>query len=100
MDVPDEDGNTEGYERFECGYESGGRSERPCPSDPKFPKFDDYDLTFQDVGDSMWRCYPLGRTPMARSVSLPSGGGPTKQDAEAKVRQWYDFAARKRGPWD
>ena len=42
--VPHEYGDAE-LEIFACGYTRGWKW-RPCPNDPRFPKFEDYDLGF------------------------------------------------------
>jgi len=86
-------------ENFECGYQVfGGYIERPCPNDPKFPKFEDYELKCYHRPDEPhwpWQCYAIGKTDMARRLHLQQGYGRTSEEAEANVRQWYDQYARK-----
>ena len=69
-------------EVFECGYQVfGGYIESPCPSDPKFPKFEDYDLNFFEEPKETrwpWQCYAVGRTDMARRLHLSPGYGATR----------------------
>lgn len=87
------------YEQFECGYQTkGGSLDRPCPSDPKFPKFDEYELrTHHKPAESYWKwwCYALGKTNMARKLSLQPGHGRTEEEAIQAVRESYGRYARK-----
>jgi hypothetical protein len=87
------------YEIFECGCRTlGGYMEEPCPSDPRFPKFEDYNLHFfENPGESIykWQCNAFGKTDMARRVSLWTGHGRTREEAERSVRNYYESRARK-----
>ena len=86
------------FEAFACGHERGGGSlDRPCPKDPHFPKFEDYDLKFQYTEKESrykWSCFAFGRTAMARRVDLTRGLGETKEQAEQMVREAYERTAR------
>jgi predicted RNA-binding Zn-ribbon protein involved in translation (DUF1610 family) len=86
-------------ESFACGYQQfGGAIQQPCPGDPRFPKFEDFDLTLKHTPDEphfKWTCLALGKTDMARRVHLLAGLGTTKEEAEAKVREHYDGYARR-----
>ena len=46
------------YEAYYCGYvNTNGCGKRPCPSDPKFPRFEDYGLQFVPLetdADKSW----------------------------------------------
>lgn len=87
-------------EIFGCGFQRfGGSIERPCPSDPLFPKFEEYELIFRESPEEShfnWRCHALGKTTMARKVSISTGYGRTKEEAEKQVREHYDRIARRR----
>jgi hypothetical protein len=115
-------------ERFVCGCQipgPGGVGRVPCPSDPEFPAFDDYDLHFEqehevDAMDDKngssairqqlrlqqkrrqeehgreWYCYAFGKTEMARAVHLQSGIGQTREEAERMVRESYERISK---PW-
>ncbi|MGD0949935.1 MAG: toll/interleukin-1 receptor domain-containing protein [Candidatus Binatia bacterium] len=87
-------------ECFECGFQRfGGSVEQPCPADPQFPKFEDYELHFEHSPEDShfkWRCFALGRTDMARRLNLVAGFGETKQEAELRVREHYNRYARIR----
>jgi len=85
--VPNEYGDTE-LEAFECGYTRGADS-RPCPTDPRFPKFEDYELLFQEERNGVWYCHAIGQTEMARRVSLQTGSGRSKEHAEMWMRRSY-----------
>ncbi len=54
--VPHEYGDTE-LEIFACGYTRGFKW-RPCPSDPRFPNLEDYDLLLQQDEEGMWCVRP------------------------------------------
>jgi len=94
-----EEQNWDIRENFECGYQVfGGYIERPCLHDPKFPKFEDYEIQYQHSPDEPhwpWQCYAIGKTDMARRLHLQPGYGRTRDEAEANVREWYDQYARK-----
>jgi len=81
-------------EEFECGYQVfGGYIERPCPADPRFPKFEDYELQCHHNPDEprwQWQCYAIGKTDMARRLSLQPSYGSTREEAEANIRECYD----------
>lgn len=84
-------------EEFGCGFQRfGGFVERPCPADPRFPKFEDYDLHFRHSPEEShfkWQCYALGKTDWARRVHLSPGLGRTKEEAERQVREEYNRSA-------
>jgi len=90
------------HEIFECGYHAlDGYVERPCPSDPKFPRFEDYELEFhpsQTEGESSWYCIAFPKTDMARKLRLDVCTGRTKEEAERQVRAKYERYAVKRKP--
>jgi len=84
-------------EIFECGYESGGS--RPCPSDPNFPKIDEYDFRTECHPEERkwkWTCFAVPLTSMARRVGILSGTGETEEKAKMMVQDRYIRAAR---PW-
>lgn len=86
-------------EEFRCGYQQfGGSIERPCPADPRFPKFEDYDLHFQNSPNEQyakWRCQAVGKTKFAGQVHLFPGLGKTREEAENRVREQYDRHATR-----
>ena len=97
----DPDGDHTGLrEIFECGYQSfDGFTERPCPSDPKFPRFEDYELQFhQNPSEThhAWFCLALPKTDMARRLTLSPSYGRTKEEAENRIRERYDRYATNR----
>ncbi len=94
VDVPNEYGSGLG-ETYECGYSCLDSSmERPCPTDPRFPKFKDYKLTYEHSSDE-WTCHPVAKTDMAHRVFLWVGCADTKREAARQVRGHYDRAAGK-----
>ena len=86
-------------EIYECGYQCfGGYTERPCPSDPRFPKFEDYELKFRHnprEDHLRWECQAWPKTDMARRLSLPIGYGRTKEEAEGFVRKRYNDCVKR-----
>lgn len=84
---------------FECGFvEVGGYAERLCPHDPAFPKLSEFELIVTKLADSpgpmQWTCNALAKTDPARRISLPSGYGPTPDDARADLQAVYRRYAR------
>jgi hypothetical protein len=59
---------------FECGFTSlDSYTRRPCPTDPKFPKFEDYNIRCSESPKERhwtWTCYALPSTDMARFLPL------------------------------
>jgi hypothetical protein len=86
-------------EIFACGYEVfAGEVQQPCPSDPRFPRFEDFELTVrEEPKDTIhkWRCYARGKTDMARRLQLSVGVGQTREEAESRVRESYERYAKK-----
>lgn len=86
------------YFSYACGrYEDG--DEQPCPSDPGFPKLEDYELHFTEhTSESYlkWSCWAKPKTLAARRVDLTVGRGQTKEEANQKM---VDNYARISKPW-
>jgi len=78
---------------YACGrYETDGPGNRPCPSDPKFPKLEEYELKLvENSSESTWKwtCFASGRTLMAKEVSLGPGLGRTAEEARERVAENY-----------
>jgi hypothetical protein len=87
------------HEIFACGYHAfDWVMRRPCPHDPKFPRFEDYELQSHAPSkpDGSWFCIAVPKTEMAKFLQL-TGTGKTKEEAEQRVRKSYDsYAACKR----
>jgi transcriptional regulator with XRE-family HTH domain len=86
VDVPHEYGD-DVLDVFECGATRGWES-RPCPRDPRFPRFEDYELSYFAEEDTWW-CIAHGRTREARLVSLQHGHGSTREVAARWVQRSY-----------
>jgi len=86
-------------ETYECGLQAfAGTVQHPCPSDPKFPSLDDYDLVCEKVSDQPgreWQCNARPKTDMARKVHLDSGYGKSENEARRKVEAAYLYRARR-----
>ena len=85
--VDHEYGDTE-LEVFACGYTRGWQ-ERPCPKDPRFPSFEDYELHSSQTPDGTWYCHARGKTKAASQVPLVSGVGATEDEATKWVERSY-----------
>lgn len=88
-------------ERYACGYTIvAGEVEHPCPADPRFPKFDDYEFKFthSPLSDPSfeWICHAMGKTPMARKVHLASAPGMSQEEAKRRLRESYERRAGQR----
>jgi hypothetical protein len=85
-------------EVFECGYRTGdSMTEQPCPSDPKFPRFEDYELKFHESGEGPTKsclCIAVGKTAMAKRLRLRPASGKSKDEVERAVRADYDRCAK------
>jgi hypothetical protein len=88
------------HESFACGFKTiDGRVDRPCPSDPQFPKFQEFDLGFlEGTKDSIWKwmCYAKPRTRMAWLLRLSPMHGRTQEEAKASLLKEYQRLAT---PW-
>ena len=84
-------------ETYDCGFQmSAGMVEYPCPSDPKFPSLNNYDLVcerFSDQSGYKWRCDAWAKTSMAGKVKLRSGYGNSEGEARRKVKADYLYRA-------
>lgn len=83
------------YARGRC--DTDGYGARPCPSDPKFPKLEEYELRFQEhPSESTWKwsCFAVGKTPMAKQVSISHAMGQTKEEARKRMIENYERAAK------
>lgn len=72
---------------FECGYEDDGR--RPCPSDPHFPKLEEFELRTEQTEKDFWRCIAIPKTSTARRLDLYGGQGRTEEEAKLRLIDTY-----------
>lgn len=86
-------------EVFECGFRRfAGFTERPCPADPQFPAFADFEVRFShEPAESYWKwsCYAVGKTPMAKMLGLERALGRTKEEALQKLKEQYHRYAKR-----
>lgn len=84
-------------ETYECGLQTfAGTIQHPCPSDPKFPPLDDYDLVCKRTSEQSgyeWRCDARPKTDMARKLRLEPGYGKSEEGARRKVEATYLYRA-------
>jgi hypothetical protein len=85
---PIDEHNKGDYEQFSCGHgRRDGRVVSLCPTDPKFPKLEDFELVMSQTKSGEWICWPKPKT-----QPFPRGGGPTAatqmaQEAAAAVEE-------------
>jgi hypothetical protein len=79
---------------FECGYQDDGRP--PCPSDPHFPKLEEFALETFETEKDFWVCVARPMTRRAERLALSSGNGRTEKEAKEKLISWYERIAT---PW-
>ena len=86
-------------EVFQCGFQTfGGDLQHPCPADPKFPSFEDYDLKCtqsEDYSSGNWQCYAWPKTAMAQKVRLGITHGKSADDAKRKMLATYLYRAKR-----
>jgi hypothetical protein len=99
--VDDEQKHWDTYTSFECGHETfGGFTQCPCPSDPKFPALEDYELRFHESRGTtyvQWICSIFPKTNMARRLHITDGVGSTREEAEQRLRDNYLRRSKKWG---
>ena len=80
-------------ETFLCGFQRfGSIIEIPCPSDPKFPRIENYEfefIHFEDEPTFKWQCIAHGKTEMARKFNLGIGYGKTQNKAMKQLLDKY-----------
>jgi hypothetical protein len=86
---------------FECGFtELGGQIRRPCPSDPKFPTLDEYDIQCREDRSQpafyRWVCEAFPKTDFARLLQLRAAHGKSEADARRELEEQYTERAH---PW-
>jgi predicted RNA-binding Zn-ribbon protein involved in translation (DUF1610 family) len=89
------------YESYACGYLIQDVCQRPCPSDPAFPKYEEYTPEFNECGsgtEKHWLCIPVPATSAAKRLRLSPASGRTKEEAEQQIRVEYDRCRTRRGP--
>ena len=84
-------------ETYECGHQVfAGYTQYPCPKDPHFPTWDDYNIVCERTADMpphSWRCDAWPKTDMARKVHLDSDYGQTEVHARQKVKARYLYVS-------
>lgn len=97
--MDDEQKHWDLVELFECGFRLfGGSIDRPCPHDPRFPRYDDYEIVVQSGqlrGGEGFTARALPQTDMARKVHFEAGSGPTEDEARSRLHAHYLYAAGK-----
>ena len=82
----------EGYfETFECGHSRiDGFEERLCPSDPKFPTLDEFELKTVQKGNE-WFCHAVPKTANSRKIDLSIEHGNTEDEARQQGIKRYKY---------
>lgn len=87
-------------EVYECGFEKRDNSiYRLCPSDPNFPKFEEFELVTwkSSKNDSFYTCQPKPLTSMARKLPLDLNQGHTEEAAKQRIFQQYQYYSKNGG---
>jgi hypothetical protein len=86
-------------EVFDCGFRRyGGSIDRPCPHDPQFPQFEDYEIVILPKplrGDDGFTARARPKTDMAGKLRIEAGSGPTEETARKRLKANYLYAAGK-----
>ena len=99
IDAPadDEQKHWDVVETYECGFQTfGGMIQHPCPTDPNFPRFDDYELMIEcteEKSGEVWYCHARPKTEMARKVSLTVTDGKSEEEVKKKMGATYLYCA-------
>ena len=84
-------------EAYECGHRHfAGNTLYPCPNDPKFPTWEDYEIACEPANDKsaqQWQCTAWPQTEMARKVNLEVSYGRTEEEAREKLRKTLLYRA-------
>jgi len=85
--------------RFDCGFtELDDYTQRPCPSDLKFPKLEEYDIRCEEQSNEThwrWACHAFPKTTMARLLDIGTGYGRDEQEARQRLIEKYEAAAKR-----
>ncbi len=82
-------GEEEEFRAYACGNTSGPNGDSPCPHDPKFPKFEDYELSFKQVAGNAFFCKAKPKNKNASRLTLKTQFGRTKDEAQHKLLEHY-----------
>jgi hypothetical protein len=83
-------------ESYECGHTTSDLGDtRPCPSDPKFPKLDEFELVTSEQKSGGWTCWPKPLTVNARRLQMLGGRGRTEEEAIESIKSEYARCATK-----
>ena len=84
-------------ETYECGHQIfAGCTRCPCPKDPKFPTWEDYEVICERINDQSpesWQCHAWPKTDMARKVNLEISYGKSEEVAREKLRTSFLYRA-------
>lgn len=97
--MDDEQKHWDVVEEFECGFRRyGGSLDRPCPHDPRFPRFEDYDVVIESDprgGKERFTAMARPKTAMAKKLRLNVGSGSSEEQARNRLEAHYLYAAGK-----
>ena len=99
MDAPvdEEQKHWDIVETYECGHQLfAGYTQYPCPKDPKFPTWEDYDVVCERTNDKSprsWQCHAWPKTDMARKVHLEISYGKSEEAAREKLKTTFLYRA-------
>lgn len=97
--MDDEQKHWDVVEVFDCGFRLyGGSVDRPCPHDPQFPQFEDYEIVILPKplhGDEGFTAMARPKTEMAGKLRIDAGSGSTEEEARSRLQAHYLYAAGK-----
>ncbi len=97
--IPMSESDTGAFEAYACGHETvDGVTDRPCPSSPLFPQFDEYEVRLVESAqgdDRLWISFANPKTRNARRVDLGREFGKTQDEARSRLFERHQRAARR-----
>ena len=98
--IPLSDHDEGTLEAYACGHQTvDGEPERPCPSSPLFPQFEEYEVSVtESPQDRLWIAFANPKTRNARRVALGRELGTTEGEARNRLFERYQRTARRWTP--
>jgi hypothetical protein len=78
------------FRDYACGKTSSQDMDYPCPHDPEFPKFDDYNFEVREAASGKFFCHPKPKNRNAYKLTLQPQSGTTAEEAIQKIRTNYE----------
>ena len=75
---------------YACGSSNGPDRQYPCPYDPEFPKFEDYNLEVRKLPSGKFFCNPKPKNKNAYKLTLQPQAGATEEEAKQKIKTNFE----------